>query len=182
MGGKVCLRCKRKTLLGIVNKLLTPPLLSRADVVYGQPKCWLSLRICPKFNKELVVLHSKMRSTPSIWLGTQLFWLGPDVPWSSFSVLNLGSNRDVSELEANLLKNSKIVLTFYCSLSQIIACIILFSYLIHTNYAAIVIFYWSRSHLPTFIFHHIPIFFYSNMPSTYFASFWIATWLIKCRE
>ena len=31
------------------------------------------------------------------------------------------------------------LLTLYCSLSQIIACIILFSYLIHTNYAAIVI-------------------------------------------
>ena len=25
-------------------------------------------------------------------------------------------------------------------------------------------------------FHLIPIFFYSNMPSTYFASFWIASW------
>ena len=36
--------------------------------------------------------------------------------------------------------------------------------------------HWSRSHLPTFIFHHISIFFYSNMPSTCFASSWIASW------
>ena len=75
------------------------------------------------------------------------------------------------------LQNSKMLLTLYCSLSQIIACIILFSYLIHTNYAAIVIFFKLLISLSfTYFFHLIPIFFYSNMPSTYFPSFWIASW------
>ena len=44
----------------------------------------LNLRICPKFNITKSLLLSywlKLRSTPSVWPGNQLFWFDPADPW-----------------------------------------------------------------------------------------------------
>ena len=61
MGGKVCLKCKGKTLLGVVNKLL-------------KTKSLLTMPL-PSNVLPLLSLHLKQLSLPIIWIFTEGDWI-----------------------------------------------------------------------------------------------------------
>ena len=70
MGGKVCLRCKGKTLLGVVNKLLiTKSLLTSPN--------------------NVLPLHLKQTFRPIIWIFTEGDGMKPRLPFRIFPTLRL---------------------------------------------------------------------------------------------
>ena len=78
MGGKVCLRCKGKTLLGVVNKLLKQKVCQHSLAM-------VCLIISSKLSRqkfEISLNEKMMGSNPGYLLKSFLLYKGPIVPWT----------------------------------------------------------------------------------------------------